>query len=757
MRLRRKPARDGVLKSRYALGGSNLFKSKYRYFAATSLATALIFLVPGAACAQAENVDDTIDQSKRLGTVTVTAQKKEESSQDVPVTLTAFSGEMIEDANIVAVEDLTRFTPGLNIVQSDPARTRIRIRGVGSRKFDIGSDPSVGVFIDEVYIPRFSGQEFSLLDVERIEVLKGPQGTLFGRNTPGGAISIVSKDPSDTFEGYVEAGIGNRDSYSFKGRVSGPLSKTVSASLNYGEETQGGYIENTLTGNTNDVTSRAGRAKFVFEPDSTLSVVASIQFTDLNADGIMGSSAPTLPNNQAVPLLIFPPGSTVTVDPDGYHATQNIDGSMDIESVMPILRVQKDFGAFTVTSISAYRDGELYSIEDFDRTSADVGIATTEEESTTFSQELRVSNDNFIGGLFYYKDDAFRRDGFNWRSASLPYALAGGTIATDGTVVDLETESWAIFGQYEFALTDRLSLTLGGRYTEDSKVYTLSGETTAPGVPLVAVPYVTSGELSFDSFDPKVSLEYRATEDVLLFASYNQGFKSGGVQFTASRQALAEQVFEPEDIDAYEIGIKSDLLNKTLRFNASAYMYDYSNLQQQRVEVIDGSPSAVTRNAAQAEIKGLELDATWVATEELLFRVGYNYLDAKFGEFISTGGVDLSGNSMPNSPENTLSATIDYQTELSNAWRFGIGADWFWTGSQNYDVFEDDPYTMQDGYNTGQLRMSLDSPTDRIKISVFADNVTDQKYARILLRRQTEVLTNTADGVRYGARVRFNF
>ncbi len=735
-----------------------MLKLKPGYCAATSLVSALVALVPASAYAQDASAEDANDQSKRLGTVTVTAQKREESSQDVPVALTAFSGDMAEEANIVAVEDLARFTPGLNIVQSDAARTRIRIRGVGSQKFDIGSDPSVGVFIDEVYIPRFSGAEFALLDVERIEVLKGPQGTLFGRNTPGGAISVITKDPSDTFEGFVEAGIGNKDSYSFKGRVAGPLSDTVSASLNYGEETEGGYVKNDLTGNTNDETSRAAIAKLKFDPDSTLSITASLQYTDIEADAILAGSEATLPNSQALPLFLFPPGSTVTVNDDPFLATANIDGGLNIKSFMPILRIEKDFGDLTLTSISAYRDSEFDAIEDFDRTSADVGRTAIYEESTTFSQELRVSNANFIAGVFYYNDDAYRSDSFNWYSASVPYALAGGNVARDSAIVDLETESWAIFGQYEFNFTDRLSLTLGGRYTEDKKNYTLAAESNAPGVPPVAVPYETSGDLSFDSFDPKASLEFNPTDDVLLYASYNQGFKSGGVQFTAFREALADLVFEPEDIDAYEIGMKADLLNNTLRVNSAAYLYDYANLQLQRVEVVDGSPSSVTRNAAEAEIKGLELDVTWLPTEELLLRAGYNYLDATFQDFVlPLTGDDLSGNTMPNSPEHTLSATIDYQKELSNSWMLGLGADWFWSSEQNHDVFDDDPVTQQDAYNTGQLRMSLTSPNEGMRISVFADNVTDETYPRILLRRQTEVLTNYSDGIRYGAKVRFSF
>ncbi|MEM6626889.1 MAG: TonB-dependent receptor, partial [Pseudomonadota bacterium] len=240
-------------------------------------------------------------------------------------------------------------------------------------------------------------------------------------------------------------------------------------------------------------------------------------------------------------------------------------------------------------------------------------------------------------------------------------------------------------------------------------------------------------------------------------ASYNQGYKSGGVQFTATSIDLARQTFDPEEIDAYEVGIKSDLLDDRLRLNASAFFYEYSDLQQQRVEIIGGAPSAVTRNAAQAEIQGVEIDVTWIATDELLFRFGYNYLDATFDEFIGTAGADLSGNPLPNSPEHTLSASVDYQKRLPNDWTLGLGTDWFWTDDQNYDVFTDDPFTQQEAYDTGQIRVTLDSPDDRFNFTLYAENVTDEEFTNSLVRRSSEVLDTVTDGTRYGARLRVNF
>ncbi|MEM1146887.1 MAG: TonB-dependent receptor [Pseudomonadota bacterium] len=732
-------------------------KLKFSSETAALVALGVLTAFYGGAEAQTESSDADSDDARRLEVVSVTAEKQEESSQSVPVALTVLSGDTAEALNVVAVEDLVRFTPGLNVQQSDQARTRVRIRGVGSRKFDIGSDPSVGIFIDEVYLPRFSGQEFALLDVERIEVLKGPQGTLFGRNTPGGAISIISRDPTEELEGFVEGGLADRGGYSLRGGISGALSETVLGSLNFGENFQGGFIENALTGGANDETSRAARGKLVFEPGNDLTITASLQFTEVDTDGIIGASLATLPGNTTIPLLAFPPGAPVPASASRDNPSLDEDGELNMKATLPILRIEKGIGDLTLTSITSYLDHELDVTEDFDRLPLPVGITEIEESSETFSQEFRISNSNLIAGVFYYNDDAFRADNFTWQSASLPFVLAGGMNATDSTIVAIETESWAVFGQYRFDFTDALSVTVGGRYTEDTKDYTLSAETTAIGVPSVVVPFVEPGSLSFDSFDPKVSVEYTPAENILLYASYNQGYKSGGVQFTANSLELAQQTFDPEEIDAYEIGIKSDLLDDTLRFNASIFSYEYADLQQQRVEVIGGVPSAVTRNAAQADITGAEFDVTWIATDELVLRVGYNYLDATFDDFIGTGGADLSGNPLPNSPEYTLNASVDYQQQVANDWTLGLGVDWFFTDSQNYDVFTDDPFTQQDAYDTGQVRLTLESPNEKVLVSLYAENVTDEVFTNSLVRRSSEVLDTVADGTRYGARLRVNF
>lgn len=739
-------------------------KSRSLYGSA-ALCGLAIALHGGTANAQTEG-DAEEDQVRVIDTVIVTAQKKAESSQDVPIALTVFGEDAIEEQNIVSIEDLTRFTPGLYVGQADQSRTRIVMRGVGSQKFDVGADPSVGVFVDEIYISRFSGQEFNLLDIGRIEVLKGPQGTLFGRNTPGGAISIVSQEPSaDDVTGFLEGGLSDRGGYLVRGAVSGPISDKVSGSASFGQQFTGGYIENPTTGVDDDETTSAARGKLVLDATDTLTISGSLQYTDLDAESNAASSAATLDGGLTIPLFGFPPGAPVPAATDPYNHAINEDGFVEIEALLGILRVDKEIGDFTLTSLSSYRDSEAEQLGDFDRTNTPIGLTTFEEESETLSQEFRISSQNlfggsFVAGFFYYLDDAFRDDGFLWQGASLPVNIAlmnpmipfTGTEIQDNTIVDVETESIAVFGQIEFPITDQLRLTLGGRYTSETKDYTMSGRTDVPMLPAVVENYEFSDDLDFDTFDPKVVVEYDVNEDVLIYGSYTQGFKSGGVQFNASSRALAELTFDPEEIDAFEIGVKSDLLDGRMRFNASAFLYDYKDLQQQRVEVTATGPAAVTRNAAEAEIQGFEFDTTYAITDEFLVRLAYNYLDATYEEF----GI-FSGNTMQNAPENTLSATLDYQKTLQNGWTIGAATDWFYQDSFFFDFTNDDPVTEEDAYTTGQVRLIFTAPEDKYSVTLYGENITDEEFRSSVFRRDTEVVEGWADGFRYGARLRFNF
>jgi iron complex outermembrane recepter protein len=691
----------------------------------------------------------------QLEEVVVTAQKRAQSAQDVPISITAVSGDFIERKNISSVTDMQKFTPGLRIPQADASKTSIRIRGVGSHKFDIGSEGSVGVFLDEVYLPRFSGSDIGLLDLERVEVLKGPQGTIFGRNTAAGAISVNTRRPSQELEAFIETGIGNKDSHVIRGAISGPLTDQLSGRLSLAQEDKGGFQTNTQTGSTDDREVTVARGQLMWETD-TWSVIGALQYSDRKQDAVLTKSIPTGANGAISPVFAAAPASA---NSDFRDYSLNYDGEIDFENWFGSLRIERDFDSVSLVSITGYQSSEGKIDQDVDASSARIGRNGMEEDSETFSQELRLVGENWLTGVYYYNDDAFSSYEFCWEEDSVPSLLSGpGINPCDNSPIDLETTAWALFGEYRIDLTDTVSLTLGMRYSYDHKEFTLQGLTDVVGVPAVITPYTYSDEEDWDSIDPKVSLTWMLSEDTMVYASYNEGYKAGGVQFSAFSEGLAQQLFDPEELTAYEVGFKSDLLDNTLRVNGSMYFYDYQDLHVQRVDLaLTGSPAAFTSNAAESEIKGLELDLNWVPVEGLDLRFAYSFLKAEYKDYVDVNnGTDYSGNTLPVSPEHTVTVSADYTTGLTGGWKLAVGTDWTWIDDQNFDVI-DDPYTHQDSYALGAARIMLMSPEESLTISGFVENLSDKEYYSQLVRRGDEVLASQADGRRYGIRVRYNF
>ena len=513
-----------------------------------------------------------------LEEVIVTAQKRAESAQDVPIAITAFSGDAIENKNIFSAKDLQKFTPGLRIAQQDASKTFIRMRGVGSRKFDVGSEGSVGVFVDELYLPRFSGADIGLLDLQRVEVLRGPQGTLFGRNTAAGAISVWTRRPSQEQEAYLEAGAGNEDSYIVRGAASGGVTDKLSLRLALGKQEQGGFQQNTLTGTTDNRINTIARFQGLYDQSDTLTILGSIQYTKREQDALLQKNIPTLPDGAITPLFGSPIIKFAANDDfRDYPITH--DGGIDYDTVMATLRIEKEFGGFDLVATSGYLDGDGGITQDFDGNEAAIAIIPWEEEYDTFSQEIRLVGKNWLAGVYYYSDDAASRYVFDWHAESLQGLLTRGAGKRDNVPIEVETTSWAAFGEYTLDFGEQWSLSLGGRYSTDEKDWVLAGETTLPGLPIVLVPYVYDDGDDWDSFDPKVALKYRVNDDVLAYFTYSEGYKAGGVQFTALTEALARQVFDPEELSAYELGVKSDLMDNTLRVNATAFYYDYQDLR----------------------------------------------------------------------------------------------------------------------------------------------------------------------------------
>jgi iron complex outermembrane receptor protein len=690
-------------------------------------------------------------RAQAMEEVIVTSQRKAESIQDVPIAISAFTAEQIEDANLTNLDQIAPLTPGLFVGKFSETRPQIYIRGVGSRQFDVGSEGSVGVFLDEVYMGRFSAGLTGLADVERIEVLKGPQGTLYGRNTIGGAINVITQNPTDELTMKAEAGGGNMGYFTGQGVISGPLVEDrLFGRFSVSYRSRDGYVENLTTGTDHNALDQLNvRGKLLFAPTEDLDISFTLDYNRADpTGGLQGEYVAGLPV-LATGGPLTPP---LVTTPSRFDEFYNTDSELERDIYTAILRADWDLGGVRFTSISAYHDVDMMEARDLDSTSIDSIEHITEEQAEQFTQEIRFSSTDggwltfddrveWIAGFYYLKEKPIRfenlRGGldsvFSMIAASIdaggpPAPLAPGTMYIDNFLtVDVDTTSYALFGQATIDITDRLALTLGGRYTDDKKEAIYSGSSNRDFVPPIILPFQVDLERSWDSFDPKATVEYHWTDEAMTYFVYSEGFKSGGFQFAKFNAVEASEIFEPETVETYEVGLKSTWLDRRLRTNLSYFYYEYTDLQVPKTTTgAGGAPAITTLNAAQATVQGFEFDGTLSVTEGLTWHLGYAYLDATYDEYVFNADLDFSGNEMVRSPKHTFNTTLEYHRPIGNG-QFGIRGDLSWTDKYFFEADEGlTPGTDQKEFALFNASVSYEIGSWRF--SVWGKNLTDEVY-----------------------------
>ena len=729
----------------------------------------------------AEDADETTTPKMTLiEEVMVTAQRKEESIQDVPIAISAFTADQIDAANLNNLDQIAPLTPGLFFGKFSETRPQIYIRGIGSRQFDVGSEGSVGVFIDDVYIGRFSSGLSGLGDVERVEVLKGPQGTLYGRNTIGGAINVITKKPTDKKTVHVEVGGGNMGYFEAQGAVSGPLvPEKVYGRVSMNYRSRDGYVKNLNTGTDHNALDQLSlRAKLLFKPNENLDVSFTLDYN--NADpsgGLQGEYVSGLPVLATGGPLVPP----LVTTPSRFDEFYNTDSQLERDIYIANLRADWRLSNVAVTSITAYLDSDMMEVRDLDSTSIDSIEHFTDEKSEQFTQEIRVSSipggsltfDNkveWIAGFYYLKEEPIRvenlRGGldsvFSMIAASIdaggpPAPLAPGQIDIDNFLtVDVETTSYALFGQATINLSDKLALTVGARYTEDKKEVLSQGVSNRDFVPPIIVPFEVNLSRRWSSFDPKVILDYSLTDDVKTFFTYSQGFKSGGFQFAKFNALEASEVFEPEDVETYEIGLKSTWLDKRVRVNMNYFYYDYTDLQVPKTTTgAGGAPAITTLNAAQATVQGFEFDGSFSLTDELALHVGYAYLDATYDTYSFNAALDFSGNEMVRSPKHTFNSTLEYAHPVANG-LLRLRGDLSWTDKYFFEADEGlTPGTDQEDYTL--LNASATYEFGSWAVSIWGKNLTDEVFRTTTLSFGAFTMEYLGLPRTYGASIRWSY
>ncbi len=617
---------------------------------------------------------ETAADAPGVDEVVVTAQRRETNLQNTPIAISAFGAKDLQDRKIDSIRDLAGQIPNFAIARANISYTTqtYSLRGVGEA--DPIQEPVVAVYIDDVYQPRQIGSMLDFNDVQRIEVLRGPQGTLYGRNSSAGALRVITNEPSKGFSTADSLTYGSFNDLEERGQVSGPiLGPDLTGSLSYLHHQRDGIDHDpTLGHDVNRIDLDAARAKLRWTP------------AGWDIEGVLNVLRDRSDTRSYIPVV--QPGGFAT-----RTSYSEVEPAQHLNQINGSVRIVRDLTSqLKLKSITSYGGFDLHPVAyDNDGTAALIQKNLIHYNDQYYTEELQLNGDygwvNFTSGFFYLHERFFvQRDGYSRRNA-----LPTDPTVTPGNYAFLrahnitDTDSYALFGEANWKITPRLTLTTGLRETIESKSFTfdnsflnLAGQVTGPEID--GTGQRVKGRVSHDwsALTPKVSLSYQWTPDLLSYVTYSQGFKSGGFDNRATRLDLAERPFNPEFVDSYETGLKSELFDHRLRTNLAVFYNQYHNLQ---VSYIDPAypGNSIRGNAGQAHTEGVELEAEAQVTDRLSLGGSAGYLSAIYDRYKNAGGVGVNADGHPliNAPRWTLSASAGYDLPVRLAGKLRVTAD----------------------------------------------------------------------------------
>lgn len=642
--------------------------------------------------------------------IVVTAQKRAERLQDVPISIGAISASQAGAKGINDTASIQAAVPGL-VINHTANEGNIFVRGVGTNLFGPSSEQTVAVYVDNVYYPSPEANLFSFNNIERIEVLKGPQGTLFGRNTTGGVVHIITREPADELKAEVSLGYANYDTVNASAYVSAPLSDKLSAdvALNYADQGNG-WGRNINTGRDNAIMADgnyAVRTKLKFTPSDATVIHLAFDY----------SHSVTRFSYQLLPGVTGVDG--VSTYPGEYNATSGLRDLERLNTGGGSLQIEQGLGDLKLVSITAYRKSNVRYLLDQDDTPAVVADLSLPSKAHSWSQEIQLHGAPsapikwVLGGFF-----------FDGEAGYTPFDVDGGVLLlTDKQ----KTQSWAGFGQATAEIFPNTNLTGGLRYTYERQKLIVDNFTF-----LGTVIPLPNDRQTFRKLTWRAALDHRFAPDVLGYVSYNRGFKSGGFNLLQP----ADAPFKPEVLDAYEAGFKTEWFNRRLRVNVAAFWYDYKNIQV----TIPQLGSIVTRNAARARIKGLEATLQARPASDLNLDASISVLDGKYRSYpnapvvladgTSTDAmgnlltIDAKGNRTISTPKFSASIGGDYtfRTDVVDV-TLAVNAAY----NDGFFFYADNRLTQPDYWLVnGSLTFAL--PNDQINVKLWAKNLTDATY-----------------------------
>lgn len=730
----------------------------------------------------AQQADTAAEDDSGIPTIIVTAQRRNQDIQDVPIAITAITGDALAKSGVVDPRDLTQMVPSLSMQAGTAASTTsLFIRGVGIGDFNSNTTGAVGVYVDDVFIGSNAAKLFNVFDGDGIEVLKGPQGTLYGRNTTAGAIRFSSRKPTDHFTGDLSASYGRFDEFRLEGGVGGPLVKdTVAMRVSGLYHTRDGTVFNRVTGHkVNDLDMWAGRAIVDITPGPGALIRLSV-----HGGKNTGGARQFQHRGQGVDFFGDPaylPDGTPTdglgyADTDGdiYAGDYNVEGKERISVFGASLTGEFEFGGVKLTSISAFEKVNRSTLEDTDAMPYDVVTAYYEDRPRQFSQELRLQsmNDgplNWIVGGYYFHDKLATDSSFDLlRVFRDPDDLLGtfdpvNSLGLLRYPYTQKTDSYALFGQADLQLTQSLTATLGLRYSHDridmdfhSLFDAVGGIDPVKDYSDVVLPLLDfEDRTSFDDLSWRAALNYD-TGDTLVYASFSKGYNSGGYAGGASTELLQMEPFDSENLYAYEVGVKSDLFDRKLRLSASGFYYDYRDLQVFVFDLSGPIPIQRKLNAGNARIYGLEAEATVKPTEWLDIFGAFTLLDSKYKEFAALGGDDYSGNRLINAPSFAAAGGVDVTVPLADSGTIKGRLDGSYTSSI-YLYPDNFAINKVGGHGQMNARLAWETPDEKYEFALYARNFLGEHYITAIFPIVTMDQINYNDPSTYGVQVSAKF
>ncbi len=687
----------------------------------------------------------------------MTARRREETVQTTPVSMVAFSAAAIEARSVASFNEIGNFAANLDINGGIPngggSAAQLFIRGVGQDDYSFPNEPGVGLYFDDVYISRSVAGDFGFMDVERIEVLRGPQGTLYGRNTIGGAVKVVTRKPEGTNTGQFGATIGGFDRLDAYVNYDLGISETVALKVAAATFNRDGLGNNLIGQDLGDEEEINLRASLRVEPSDSLDILVVADHMHQKQNGPAGSMVRFDALDPTTDFLINATLAPATAEAFNLQPPEDVYGAAYVRTLDACGDCVHDSGGAAETrdwadvlglsatvewslaggnllrSISAMRDYDIDVRRDSEHTPFDIVRVDNPEQFTQFSQELQLSGSAFadrldwVVGLY-----GLVETGDSELLAPLLSGLFNAVGADLTAFIEAEYDAFSVaaFGEGTYRLTDRIGLTAGARVTHDDKKYIYGLSRPESGQVPLPPEKLTS---NWTEFLPKVGLEFQQSEELLWYANLGRGYKAGGYNSRAL-SGIAPKAYDPEFVDAFEIGFKSTLADGRVTLNGAAFHNDYQDIQLLAVlDLGGGNVETVIENAGEGRIIGAELEIVAVPTERLELTVGIGALDTKYDEVgdSAAGAGILESNAFINAPDLNFNGSAQYEFDLGEAGRLAVRADVVHKSAQHRDAVNT-PELKADAYTLWNARATWSPSGGNWRVAAFVTNITDELY-----------------------------